>query len=770
MKKIFSLSLTVLLCLGTALTAQTKITLEDLLDEMISFDKAAYYPDYTCLQESSYDRRSVSPDAVDWWANDDGWGFIRTEVNDGRTEKVLFDQSAPGVITRIWITTQDKTGTVRFYFDGSTTPNWTIPAYDFVKFGVPMGKGLCQPHTSYLPGVTERGGSTFFFPIPYAESCKITLEEPNPNARPSRYYGINYRKYPSGTKIETFSQAVATRAADKIAAADKALLDPLTYNEGTALKETKTLNPEDALTINLPAGKNAVRTIIFKVEPENPVNYDQVMRELILQTTFDSKATSWVPLGDFSGAGMGAPFVKSWYLDADGKGGIVSRWVMPYREDGEIKLTNHSGEKVRVSISVNIAPFEWTANTLYFHCSWKQELDIPLTPNGPRNSPDAMDWNFALIQGKGIYRGDVLSLFNYAPRWYGEGDEKIYVDDESFPSHFGTGTEDYYNSSWAPVVPFHTPFGGAPRADKASSNGYNTFFRTRNLDGIPFSQKLKFDIEMISWDPGKVDYSTTIYWYGDYEAKAKGLSGLDDAKHPLPEAGVYKISDCIEFETYPITECSPSFAVEIQGMSDFRDGKWSGEYQRLFKNGKTNDYVTYRFDGLSQAKQHLTLYLTKANDFGTLSFTVNGQLSPVVFDGYSTNVTSSGPVDLGEYMPDKDGIIELKITLTGTNPNTQGYKTLIGLDCIQIKDTSLPPISMVPVVREKDCAFWLNANQLKVKSDYAVNALSLYNLNGILLFQEQKCDTLNVAGLLKGIYLLEVLWAENGKSVFKVLI
>ena len=86
---------------------------------------------------------------------------------------------------------------------------------------------------------------------------------------------------------------------------------------------------------------------------------------------------------------------------------------------------------------------------------------------------------------------------------------KIWVDDDVFPSHFGTGTEDYYNSSWAPVVIFQTPFGGAPRADQASSHGYNTFFRTRNLDGIPFSSLLRFDIELLSWVRGTVDYATT---------------------------------------------------------------------------------------------------------------------------------------------------------------------------------------------------------------------------------------------------------------------
>ena len=916
-----------LLCVSSILFAKTvaddKITLEDLLDEMISFDEAVYFPQYFCLQESSYDRRSISPNLPGWWANDDGFGFVRTDNIGGRTEKVLFDQEGPGVITRIWITTQNKTGTLRFYFDDNTTPGWEVPAYDFVRFGIAMGEGLCQPHTSYEAELQRKGGSTFFFPIPYAQRCKITLEEPDPNNAPPRYYGINYRRYPAGIQVETFSQEVANRAAAKIQQADETLLNPPTFNEGTVLSDNQRLSPNKAVKINLPEGENAIRTITFKVTLDNPERYEQVMRELILETEFDSKKTSWVPLGDFSGAGMGAPYVKSWYLDADGKGEIVSRWVMPYKENGNITLTNHSNENVQVSVKVNVAPFEWNNRTLYFHTSWKQELEVPLTWNGSNNSPDnALDWEFALIEGKGVYRGDVLSLFNYAERWYGEGDEKIWVDDEDFPSHFGTGTEDYYNSSWAPVIPFHTPFGGAPRADKASSNGYNTFFRTRNLDGIPFWEKFKFEIEMICWDrDSSADYSSTFFWYGNSSAEAKNTSGIEEAKWALPAAGVYKITDCIEFETYPAADYSPSLDVQVQDMNPFSEGLWSGEYQRFFAQATVGDYVTYCFKDLKKVEQRLVIYLTKASDYGKLSFTINGQVSPVTFDGYSQPVVSSSPVDLGTYMPDENGEIELKITFIGTNSQIQGSRHLIGLDCIQIMEDpenykvqgglefeDLTPsfqssrfqrneqemfssyqggkwsnksqsvflngqtndyieyrfdgfdalkqkitlyatkandfgiltfyvngekisrtfdgyspfvshsgpiylgaflpdeeggftlkvqitgrsskstgnvlgldciriegvpgqeISSLSIIKKKNCSLQQTSTQLKVESENPISILSLYNVNGMLVAQEKANNILDINTLKKGVYLLEVLFAANDKSVFKVLI
>ncbi|MDR2953644.1 MAG: DUF2961 domain-containing protein [Prevotella sp.] len=665
---------------------QQVITLESLLDEMVSVEKLSCFPDpyYTCHQESSYDRRSVSPDDPTWFANDDGFGIIRIDTIGERFEKVMFDETGPGVITRIWITTIDKRGTWRFYFDGSTQPGWTIPAYDLMKMDVPgIGRGLLQPHTSYEP--EGKGGNTLFLPIPYTKGCKITFEdEPGINPTP-KYYGINFRKYPKNTDIETFSAEVLKRAEKRIAEVDNLLLDPVLAKSGEILTESKSLSASDSLILELPKGENAVYEVKFNIDTQNSVQFDQLMREIIFCASFDGKQTVWVPLSDFSGGGMGAPYVKSWYLDSDGKGNITSRWLMPYKEEGILKLINISSLPIDVRMETNISPLKWDKHSLYFHSSWRQETGIPIYRY---NEPDkCIDWNFATIEGRGIYKGDLLSLFNHAPRWYGEGDEKIWVDNDTFPSHFGTGTEDYYNSSWAPVVPFYTPFGGAPRADLESSHGYNAFFRTRNLDGIPFKEKFKFDIEMMGWERGHADYATTIYWYGDYDSQAIGTSGEEEARRklvPAPENPKdYKIANSIEFETMEITEKSPSLKVENQGMTDFQGGKWSRATQLLGKEGKIGDYIEFRFNNLEERKYKIIVYATHAVDYGIITFKVNDKPTHVSFDGYDRNVIPSKPIELGSFIP-LSGEIKLRIEITGTNKQSQGEKYMFGLDCLQL--------------------------------------------------------------------------------------
>ena len=530
------------LLLALSLSAQTarsgntyQVTLESLLDEMVSAEQQARLPEpsYISGQVSSYDRRSVSPETQGWFANNDGFGIERIDTVNGHIEKVMFDETGPGARTRIWITTLDKRGTWRFYFDGNKTPGLVIPAYDLMCLDYPEIKnGLVMAHTSYTPD--GKGGNTSFLPIPYAKSCKITFEDaPGVNPTP-KYYHINFRKYPENVTVQTFSTETLEKSRKKLSSVNEALLKPSVRSDRPlkTVSARKAITPGDSLCINLPKGNNAIYEIRFSVSTDNPDAYATVMRQLIFKAEFDKKQTIWVPLGDYSGGGMGAPAVESWYLSSDGNGNITSRWLMPYKKKGSLKLHNLSGGEVNVEVAVKVSHLKWDDRSLYFHASWRQQDHIYIHNNYDEDEK-CSDWNFATIHGRGIYKGDLLSLFNHAPRWYGEGDEKIWVDNDRFPSHFGTGTEDYYNSSWAPVYPFHTPFGGAPRADLETSHGYNAFYRTRHLDAIPFESTFKFDIEMLGWDSGYVDYSTTTYWYGDYEAQAIGTSGAPEALRPL---------------------------------------------------------------------------------------------------------------------------------------------------------------------------------------------------------------------------------------------
>lgn len=503
---------------STMYRTEQPITVGSLLDEMVSMESSPCFPEprYTSKQLTSYDRRSVIPHTPNWHANDDWSGFIRYETNNGRVEKVLFDENGPGVLTRI-ITTGGAEGVnLRFYLDDDKEATLLIPGYDISKFPATVPSGMMYLHETY----PRHQGCSFYLPIPYQKRCRITVD----NLDRGYVYHVNYRTYEPGVKVKTFTLKEAVRLKSKMAAVSEKLYNPETYLRGEVSKRKK-MSLNSVLHLELPPGSQAVRTLNFNISGYNKADYEQLMRGLIVKIVFDGTQTVWVPLSDFSGAGLGSPKVDSWYLAADGAGTIIVRFVMPYKRSASVELVNITNVQADAVIKAYISDWKWHGNTLYFHASWRQERGL-LTNNGN-------EYSMAALKGRGVYKGDVLSLVNHTPRWYGEGDEHIWVDDDAFPSHFGCGTEDYYNTTYAPIHVFHTPFGGAPRADDEAAKGCNTFFRTRNLDVIPFDHKLRFDFELLSWDTGTVDYASTVYWYGDLVSKALTPSFENEALQPL---------------------------------------------------------------------------------------------------------------------------------------------------------------------------------------------------------------------------------------------
>ena len=335
-----SIQLVIVIILGIlsfSCQKQDPISLETLLSEMVSFDEMTLFPDpyYTCHQASSYDRRSVSPDSAYWGANDDGYQgghFIRVDTINGRIEKVMMDHKAPGVITRIWITSLDKKAKIKFYFNGSDEAQFIIPAYDLTQIGIDgVREGMVFPHIHW--NKESIGGSTSYFPIPYAESCKVTVEIDEEVVKNPRYYQINYRSYDEEAELITFSKEEVIRLKDKIKQVSKVLSEPSQPEfELISVREKGVLLPDEKAILNLPDGENLATEMRFQIDIADSLDYGKIMRELILTIEFDGNETVEAPLGDFAGGGIGAYSSNSWYIENNGKGYIESRWPMPYKE------------------------------------------------------------------------------------------------------------------------------------------------------------------------------------------------------------------------------------------------------------------------------------------------------------------------------------------------------------------------------------------------------------------------------------------------------
>ena len=361
------------------------------------------------------------------------------------------------------------------------------------------------------------------------DSCRITFDSPKagadftkvepPFTNESLFYNINYLQYPAGTAVKSLTLADLEAQRGLIAKVGRELLQPENHVLPIRRKVAggkETLQPGASLTRKI-SGSGAVAVLRLKLGAKY---VPQAMRSTILTAAFDCKPTVAAPIGEFFGCGPGLNPFKDWWRMADKDGWMTCWWPMPFKESAVVSITNHgTTEPVEVELAdIGITDWKWTGRTMVFHTAWRGEN---LVRFGSNSDPQYIkDWNYVTIAGKGVYVGDSLSLYNRPEMqgglgpWWGEGDEKIFVDGETFPSHFGTGSEDYYGYAFNGGSPFSTPFHCQPLAKGNSGIGHTTNERVRIHDRIPFKTGFKFDMEVYHWQPGtRNDFATTTHWY-----------------------------------------------------------------------------------------------------------------------------------------------------------------------------------------------------------------------------------------------------------------
>lgn len=526
MKNLAITALLALLCLQSCNTHDKPVTIGSLLDEMVDREALARFPDrnYTVGQFSSYDRRMVDKDQPHWFSNWDRSWFIRSEMNAGRKEYVMMEAQTPGALVRFWMTFAGQNcgrGTLRIYIDDYATPVIEGAAFDILSGGLVTGAPL-STSVSALTAYEHRGHN-LYLPIPYAQRCKVTYQSDNvreddPGARDSEnvYYNINYRTYTPETVVESYSAASMQKYAAKIDAVQQLLAAgasaPIdTQTEAISLDCRLEPGTSQSFTHQGPAAVRNLRLCIAAADRA------QALRSLILSIRFDGEQTVWVPAGDFFGVGCRNLASQTWYTHCTPEGLMQALWVMPFAQECTITLSNCGQEPLDVvQAEARFSDWQWDARSMHFGAGWHQytHIDTGAGQDMEGLTPGPQDLNFVSLTGKGVYVGDGVALFNTADAWWGEGDEKIYVDGEKFPSHIGTGTEDYYGYAWCRPENFTGhPFIAQPDGSGNLNAGYTVNSRYRSLDAIPFTQSLVFDLELWHWAHTTIDYAPVTYWY-----------------------------------------------------------------------------------------------------------------------------------------------------------------------------------------------------------------------------------------------------------------
>lgn len=520
------LCLCVLVCssvlLGTPQRDQKTITTGSLFEEMVDMARLASFPQpaFRTVQFSSYDRRSDLPGGPNWFANSDGFGgepipnfqaVLKAPNEDGVGEYLVADVAGPGTIVRVW--TAAISGEIRMYLDGSDTPIYDGRADSFFRRPYDHFQSIkAVDKERFDRTVTQRDAS--YAPIPFAKHLRVVWTG---NTKQIHFYELQVRLYDQGASVTTFRASDIHDYRETIDRVTRVLDDP-DQAMASDLPHLSTpfdlsLAPDETKTGVRLEGSKAIQELTLQLAAKD---LDRALRQTVLRIHCDDYPWGQVqsPVGDFFGAAPGINPYQSMPFTVRPDGTMICRYVMPFETSCRVDLLNGGDQPVSVKGSVRAVPFEWNDHTMHFRARWRADHNITAS------NQDVQDLPFLLAKGQGVYVGTGVYLMNPSPvptpygNWWGEGDEKIFVDDDVRPSTFGTGSEDYFNYSWSSPDIFLFPYCGQPRNDGPGNRGFVTNYRWHVLDCLPFQNSIRFYMELYSHErvPG-MSYARIAYHY-----------------------------------------------------------------------------------------------------------------------------------------------------------------------------------------------------------------------------------------------------------------
>jgi len=234
------------------------------------------------------------------------------------------------------------------------------------------------------------------------------------------------------------------------------------------------------------------------------------LRKVVLRAYWDGEVhpSVEVPIGDFFGVGH-AESHNFWSLPLqmspqNGRG--MSCWFpMPYAS-AHVEVANETALELLLYYYVD---YELTIDDDRslgrFHAQWRRKnpcdgiSDADMTNDEFQHGGTNLsgEGNYVILEaaGKGHYVGRMLAITNLRPvpsdtfNWYGEGDDMIFVDGESFPpSYHGTGTEDYLGMAWCPSEVYNAPYHGLVMPGDSNWAGRISMYRFHIEDPIRFQR------------------------------------------------------------------------------------------------------------------------------------------------------------------------------------------------------------------------------------------------------------------------------------------
>jgi hypothetical protein len=306
--------------------------------------------------------------------------------------------------------------------------------------------------------------------------------------------------------------------------------------EGTGLKTSKDFGQGWKISPSVIIKSQSTFTIA-EIEGEGSIQHIWMTptgdwRFSILRIYWDDEDNPSVecPVGDFFGMGWGkySP-LQSLAVAVNPGSAFNCYWPMPFHKKCRITMENISDDDMKLYYQVDYIITTVPNDAAYFHAQFRRVNPVRL-----KDDYIILD----SIKGKGQYVGTYLAWEPHNNGWWGEGEIKFFMDDDTkFPTICGTGTEDYFCGSYnfdtkqknaegietSEFTEFCTPYSGVPQVIRGDGH-YNVMqrfgmYRWHITDPIRFDKDLKVTIQDLGWKTGGTyihlqdDISSVAYWY-----------------------------------------------------------------------------------------------------------------------------------------------------------------------------------------------------------------------------------------------------------------
>jgi hypothetical protein len=281
-------------------------------------------------------------------------------------------------------------------------------------------------------------------------------------------------------------------------------------------------------------------------------------RNAILRAYWDGseRPSVEVPLGDFFTLGHGRVRELSSYFVGVNPGfgsshGLNAYFPMPYETRAVITIENRGATALGGPLGALWYHIEYETydeplpgGTHRFHASYRQErptaavgdvqnVTLHETPN-----VDGTE-NYVVLDtsGSGRMVGLLLEIENVqGTNWYGEGDDMVFIDGESWPpSIHGTGTEEIFGGGACPTDEYAGLYSGFHLIESPAYDGLVAMYRWYVRDPIHFSTSLRWTVEHGHANNFTNNYSSVAYWYQTPRAALPELPAASEMSPPLSD-------------------------------------------------------------------------------------------------------------------------------------------------------------------------------------------------------------------------------------------